>query len=231
MPPMRVLIVDDDEDFAEIVRIGLREKDVEAEAVHDGDAARTALAQAPGGHFDLVLLDVQMPGMSGFDLLYDLREAGQEIPVIFVTGLVDTEDKVRGLQLGADDYVNKPLEMDELQARMDAVLRRRENVAPLEWGELRLDLARRRVDRGDHAVELSPREFDLLLTLVRAKGGLVSREDLLKEVWDLDFDPGTNVLDVHIGRLRKKLDRHGPPLIHNERGKGYRIEARPHARD
>ncbi len=223
---MRVLIVDDDADFAEIVRIGLERHEIESAIALEGAAALQALTDAPGGHFDAILLDVEMPGMSGWDLLYDLRSTGREIPVIFVTGLAATDEKVRGLGLGADDYVTKPIEIDELHARIMAVLRRRENVAPLEWGTLRLDLMLRRVLRGADTVELSPREFDLLLCLVRAKGEIISREHLLSEVWGLDFDPGTNVLDVHIGRLRKKLDRTGPPLIHNERGQGYRIEAR-----
>ena len=223
---MRALIVDDDPDFAEVLRLGLSAEGVECSATGDGEGAQALLAEHPAGHFDVILLDVQMPGSDGWDLLYELRQAGNETPVIFVTGLERVEQKVKGLALGADDYVVKPIAIPELKARLDAVVRRRETLAPLDYGELRLDLARRRVERDGKRVELSPREFDLLYALVRAKGELVTRADLLRDVWDLEFDPGTNVLDVHIGRLRRKLDRHGRPLIENERGQGYRVLAR-----
>ena len=220
---MRVLIVDDDPDFRRILELALDTDGVETESASDGSAALKLLEQRTAGHFDLILLDVQMPGTSGWDLLYQLREAGDEIPVIYLSGLDQTEHKVKGLGLGADDYLTKPVDVDELKARLEAVLRRRETIEPLRYGELTMDLARRKVTRGETGIDLSPREFDLLLTLVRAKGGIVSRAELLREVWDMDFDPGTNVLDVHIGRLRRKVDRSGRPLILNERGKGYHI--------
>ncbi len=222
---MRVLAVDDDPTFRRYLQIGLDSEGVETDVAESGEVAIATLRGKPAGFYDLILLDVEMPSQSGWDLLYDLREAGTETPVIFVTGREDVDDKVKGLGLGADDYVTKPVEISELIARIQAVVRRRENLTPLEYGELRLDLARRRVRRGDNDLELSPREFDLLMTLVKAKGDIVSRQSLLSEVWDMDFDPGTNILDVHIGRLRKKVDRQGRPLIHNERGKGYRVVA------
>ena len=222
---MRILAVDDDPTFRRFLQLGLDTEGVDTDVADSGQAAVTTLKGQPAGYYDLILLDVEMPSGSGWDLLYDLREAGNETPVIFVTGREATDDKVKGLGLGADDYVIKPVDISELIARIQAVVRRRETLAPLEYGELRLDLARRRVRRGEKDLELSPREFDLLMTLVKAKGEIVSRQTLLSEVWDMDFDPGTNILDVHIGRLRKKVDRQGRPLIHNERGKGYRVVA------
>ena len=224
---MRVLVVDDDPDFVEYLTVGFESEGIELETADRGERALELLAQRPRGHFDLIVLDVQMPGQSGWDLLYDLRQAGEEIPVIFASGLGQPSEKVKGLGLGADVYLAKPFDFDELVARIRAVMRRRRTLAPLEYGDLHMDLVRRRVRRGDSTVELSPREYDLLLVLVQAKGGIVSRAELLQQVWNMDFDPGTNVLDVHIGRLRRKLDRTGRPLIKNERGKGYwiRVEA------
>ncbi len=222
---VRVLIVDDDPDFRQFLELALEGAGTESTAAPDGEQALQALRDAPGGHYDLILLDIEMPGQDGFELLYALRETGREIPVIFVTGREKVADRVRGLELGADDYLIKPVAAEELVARIETVVRRREQVAPLEYGELSLDLARHRVQRNGAPVELSPREFDLLLALVRAKGEIVSRDDLLRDIWNIDFDPSTNVLDVHIGRLRKKLDRHGRPLIKNERGQGFFIAA------
>ncbi|MFT7462878.1 MAG: two-component system OmpR family response regulator [Pseudohongiellaceae bacterium] len=225
---MKLLIVDDDEAVLAVVERGLQ-RDGDGMEVTTASAAPEALrilGQAPAGHFDLIVLEVNMPGVTGLELLNDLREAGSQIPVIFVTGLATLQDKVAGLGLGADDYIVKPFQIAELRARIRAVLRRRESMAPIEYGELCVDVARRQVQRGDQKLELSPREFDLLFQLVRAKGELVSRETLLSQIWELDFDPGTNVLDVHVGRLRRKLDKLGEPLIENIRGKGYRILAR-----
>src|SRR5262245_46665952 len=171
----------------------------------------------------MILLDVMMPALSGWELLHDLREHGRETPVIFVTARDAVEERVKGLRLGADDYVIKPFAFSELLARIEAVIRRRQSLAPIEVFDLRLDLARRQVRRGDRSIDLSPREFDLLLALVRAGGRVLSRSELLREVWSIEFDPGTNVVDVHIGRLRRKVDRHGPPLIQTVRGEGYRL--------
>lgn len=220
---MRLLLVDDDAEMLEFLQASLDQIGHQHEIARDGEAALTLLRECPGGHFDLVLLDLQMPDKNGWDTLYELREAGNEIPVIIISGLKSMEQKVRGLGLGADDFLGKPFEFAELAARIDAVIRRRATVSPIEYGDLTLDLARRRVRRGEQSIELSPREFDLLLVLTRAKGELVTREQLLADVWDLDFNPGTNVVDVHVGRLRRKLDRHGPPLIVNERGMGFRL--------
>lgn len=218
---MKVLMVDDDADFRTVVQLALESEGIEYEAAADGDAALRVLEKTNESTFDAILLDIDMPGPDGWDLLLGIRERGDEVPVIFISGRSRAEDRVRGLRMGADDYMVKPIEVDELLARLDAVQRRRRSMAPLHFGDLTLDLAMRRAYRQGNAVHLSPKEFDLLLALANAEGQVVSRETLLRDVWDLNFDPGTNLLDVHVGRLRKKVDRFGRPLIRTERGQGY----------
>jgi DNA-binding response OmpR family regulator len=222
-PKLRVLAVDDDPDVCRLLEIGMRAAGMECVSAVDGDAALKCLAESPAGHFDLILLDLVLPGKDGWQLLEAFRETGHDIPVIIVSGKEKVAEKVRALRLGADDYVVKPFDPDELVARVQAVVRRRQTLPPIEIGDLSLDLAQRKVMRSGKDIALSPREFDLLMVLARAKGEVLSREDLLREVWDISFDPGTNLLDVHLGRLRKKLDRHGRPAIQNVRGEGYRI--------
>ena len=219
---MKALIVDDDTDFRTVISLALEAEGIEFEMAGDGNQALTQLDQRGAGAFDVILLDIEMPGSNGYELLLAIRERGDEVPVIFISGLGRVDERVKGLRMGADDYLVKPIEIDELLARMHSVQRRRRSLAPLEFGDLRLDLAQRRAYRNEKPSHLSPKEFDLLLTLVKAGGAVVSREDLLREVWDMNFDPGTNLLDVHIGRLRKKVDRLGRPLIQTERGVGYR---------
>jgi DNA-binding response OmpR family regulator len=222
-PTLRALIVDDDADVCRVMEIGLRAAGLECVSASDGDAALKCLVESPAGHFDIILLDLVMPGKDGWQLLEVMREAGRDIPVIVVSGKEKVAEKVRCFRLGADDYVVKPFELDEIVERIAAVVRRRLSLSPIEIGDLHLDLAQRRATRSGKPVALSPREFDLLMVLSRAKGDVLSREDLLREVWDITFDPGTNLLDVHLGRLRKKIDRHGRPAIQNVRGEGYRI--------
>ncbi len=219
---MRVLVVDDDAEFRKLMTIALDGAGIEWKAAEDAEGGLRVLQESQDGDFDVVLLDVQMPGATGWDLLYEVRRAGNEVPVVFVTGEDGADEKVKGLKLGADDYVTKPVLFDELIARLEAVVRRRRSLAPVRFGDLQIDLARRRVSRNDQPVHLSPREFDLMLALVLAEGAVKSRAELLLEVWGLDFDPGTNVLDVHLGRMRRKLDRHGRPLVETVRGEGYR---------
>jgi len=190
-----------------------------AESAEDGLAQ--VAAASPG--FDLILLDIQLPGKLGWDLLYDLRERGDEIPIIFISALEQTSDRIKGLRMGADDFLVKPIEFEELLARIEAVLRRRSTLEPIEVGDLKLDLVRRKAERAGEQAFLSPREFDLVLALASAQGAVVSRDKLLADVWDIHFDPGTNVLDVHIGRVRKKLQRLGRPMIKTIRGQGYKL--------
>ncbi len=220
---MRILVVDDDPVYHAWIGEVLRQAGLQFELAEDGDAALRRLAEVSEGHFDLLLLDVRMPRMSGWDLLVELRERGRELPVIVVSGEESVAERVRGLRMGADDYVTKKVEPEELLARIEAVVRRRRSLAPFDFGDLRVDPVRRRVERTGKSIELSPKEYDLLLALVRAGGEVVARQDLLREVWDMDFDPGTNLLDVHVGRLRRKVDSGNLPLIETVRGEGYRL--------
>ena len=219
---MRLLVVDDDPKFRSYVSTGLAESGIDSVTAGDPAAALEVLRTDKHG-FDLILLDVMMPVKTGWDLLTELRQEGRETPVIFVTARDTVEERIKGLKLGADDYVIKPFAFSELLARIEVAVRRRKALPPIEAFDLRLDLVRRQVTRGGKALDLSPREFDLLLALVRAGGEVLSRSDLLRNVWGIEFDPGTNVVDVHIGRLRRKLDRQGSALIQTVRGEGYRL--------
>ena len=165
-----VLVVDDDTDFCRLIQIGLEQASIESTPASSVDAALEALGGLPRGKVDLILLDIAMPGRRGWELVDELREAGSDVPVIFVSSLDETEEKVHALRLGGDDYVVKPFEFDELLARMDAVVRRRRALSPIVLGELALDLAYRRAERAGHELPLSPREFDLLLAFARAPG-------------------------------------------------------------
>jgi two-component system OmpR family response regulator len=222
---MHVLVVDDDSDFRSYVLAGLKRAGIDSEGAHDGPSAKELLERVGVEPYDLILLDVKMPGQSGWDLLLEMRELGRETPVIFLSGFDSVADRVKGLRLGADDYIPKEFDFDELIARIGAVIRRRRSLAPIEYADLKLDLAKRSAWRGGQAVGLSPREFDLLRTLVSRAGQVISRSDLLREVWSMDTDPQTNVVDVHVARLRRKIDRHGVPLIQTVRGEGYRLAA------
>jgi DNA-binding response OmpR family regulator len=223
---IRALIVDDDPGFHSFVEIALEEAGMHCRVAESAEHALELLELVPAGTYDVILLDVEMPGASGWELLERLRSEGDEVPVIYVSARGTTADRVRGLRLGADDYLAKPVEFDELIARIEAVVRRRRSLSPIVFGDLTIDLARRRAERVGKRVELTPKEFDLLLTLVRADETVLSRQDLLREVWDMEFDPGTALLDVHLGRLRKKLDRFGRPLIETVKGEGYRAVRR-----
>lgn len=223
---MKLLIVDDDSAFCRLLERGLSTESVQVATAESAEAALTHLASVPRGHFDLVLLDVTMPGQSGLDLLSVLRDRGAAVPVVFVTSRGATEEKVAGLAAGADDWLVKPFELGELRARIDAVLRRADHNL-LEYGDLNVDLARQRATRADRLLNLTPREFELLVLLVRAKGQVVSREQMIEQIWRSKIDPGTNVIDVQLGRLRRKLDRHGQPSIESVRGVGFRLQAAP----
>ncbi len=170
-----------------------------------------------------MLLDIGLPGVSGWEILAALRESGEEAPILFVSGFEQVEERVRALRLGADDYLVKPVDLNELAARLHAAVRARQSLPSLFVEDLRLDLAQRKAYRAGNAIHLSPKEFDLLLVLARADGEVLPRKQILEQVWDMPFDPGTNLLDVHIGRLRKKIERNGSNLIQTERGVGYRL--------
>ncbi|MBL8857258.1 MAG: response regulator transcription factor [Planctomycetes bacterium] len=225
---MRLLIIDDDPKFRTYISSGLRESGIECETAADGQAGLDVLAESKLP-FDLILLDVMMPKREGWEVLSDLREKGRETPVIFVTARDAVEERVKGLQLGADDYIIKPFAFAELLARVEAVVRRRKSMLPIEYADLKLDMANRAVWRGGRALDLSPREFDLLRILTTNHDRVMSRSELLAAVWGIHFDPETNVVDVHIARLRRKLDGEHKPLIHTVRGEGYVLALEAHA--
>jgi len=221
---MNLLLVDDDPKFRGYMRRGLEESGLSVETVESAEQASALLVQRAGA-FDLLLLDVMLPESSGWDLLEELRGRGDTTPVIFVTARGAVEERVKGLRLGADDYVIKPFEFSELLARIEAVRRRREAARVVAVGSLLLDLEHRVVNCRGMRIEMSPREFDLLLTLARAGGRVLTRAELLRQVWGMDFDPGTNVVNVLIARLRRRLEAWAPEAIRTVVGEGYVLDA------
>jgi len=219
---MRVLIIDDDPGVRRYIQRVLERSEIESVAADGPEAGRAMLAGA-ATPFDVMLLDISMPGQTGWDFLSELREQGDQTPVIFLTAHHTVQERVRGLRMGADDYVPKPFEAAELVARIEAVVRRRESLPVLAVGELRIDLARRVVERGGSRIDVSPREFDVLGELALARGKVLSRALLLERVWDIKFDPGTKVVEVQIARLRRKLGRDETSVIETVVGEGYRI--------
>lgn len=202
---------------------------MKAIAAANGSSALALLEGPEGPRIDVILLDVKMPDQSGWDVLERWRKAGKDTPVIFLTGLEATEDKIHGFNLGADDYVQKGLDFKELVARIIAVSRRRRATNVIVRGDLEIDVVRRIVKRGKRTLELSPREFDLLRVMASQPGRTWTRAELLAEVWGIRFDPETNMVNVHIARLRKKLEVLGPPVIHTVRGEGYVFSLEPPA--
>ena len=219
----RILLVDDDPDLrASLVR-GLGARGYDVTACGSTEEARRTLGGSPP--FALVLLDVTMPGEDGWALLEGLRSAGDETPVIFLTARQQLEDRIRGLRLGADDYVMKPFELDELSARIEANVRRFRPDEVFDVSGMTVNLDAETVEADGRQVELSQREFGVLAALIRANGDVVSRQELLHAVWDMSFDPGTNVVDVVVMRLRRKLDLGGRHTVQTTVGKGYSVRA------
>ena len=222
---MRILVIEDDRAVGQYVARGLTEARYTVELEADGKAG---LEKAAGGTWDLLVLDLRLPGMSGQDILRTLRARGIATPVLVLTAQDSVEFKVDALRIGADDYVTKPFAMDELLARVEAIGRRPKELAPpvLQLADLHIDTGSRQVTRGARPVELTPKEFDVLVYLARHAGRVMSRTLITEYVWDYHFDPGTNLVDVVINRLRKKIDQgQGPKLIHTIRGVGYMVKA------
>lgn len=223
---MRVLIIEDDDRTASYIEKGLKEEGQVVDRVADG---RTGLFQATDQDYDVLVVDRMLPGLDGLAVVQALRAAEITTPVLFLSALGQVDDRVKGLKAGGDDYLAKPFAFSELHARLEALCRRHR--APsvetrLSVGDLEMDLVQRRVRRGDKVIELQPREFKLLEYLLRHAGQVVTRTMLLEGVWDYHFDPQTNVIDVHISRLRQKIDKGFPaPLLHTVRGAGYCIRA------
>jgi heavy metal response regulator len=220
---MRVLVVEDNLDMGPYLEQGLREHGFAMDLVTDGNRG---LEYASTGVYDLLILDRMLPGRDGLDILRRLRAGGVQTPVIFLTAKSSVTDRVEGLDSGADDYLIKPFSFAELVARIRVVLRRGPEIQPavLRVGDLALDPSTHTVERRGERIELSAKQFALLEYLMRHAGQVVSRTMILEHVWDFEFDGLTNVVDVHINRLRNKVDRDfDRPLIHTLRGVGYVI--------
>jgi DNA-binding response OmpR family regulator len=220
---MRILVVEDERPIAEFVQRGLEADGYSVACAYDGDQG---LALARTNDFGLVLLDVLLPKLSGLEVLKAIREGDETLPVIMLTALAETDDVVTGLDLGASDYLTKPFAFAELLARVRAHLRQpaQANAISLEIGQINLDFKTREVHRSGRAVKLTAREFELLAYLMRHPDQVLSRAQILNAVWGYDYDPGTNVLDVYIGYLRRKLDAaEGNTPIETVRSAGYRL--------
>jgi two-component system OmpR family response regulator len=223
---MRVLIVEDDAEAAGAMARGLSEGGFECVQAADG---AFGLAEAQKGGFDVLVVDRMMPRMDGLTMVETLRREGDATPVLFLSALGEVEDKVTGLKAGGDDYLVKPYALPELVARVEALARRRETGSVqtvLKVGDLEMNLIARTVHRAGQEIDLQPREFQLLEFLMRHAGQSVTRTMLLEKVWEYHFDPQTNVIDVHISRLRSKIDKgFDRPMLQTVRGAGYRLEA------
>lgn len=219
---MKVLIIDDDEGMRRYIQRVLAKQGIDGIAV--GSPSEARITRQEHSEVDLILLDISMPGQSGWEYLQEMRDAGDETSVIFLTAHHTVEERVKGLRMGADDYILKPFETPELLARIEAVVRRRQSLPVLAVGDLRIDLARRIVERGGSRIEVTPREFAVLGELAQARGEVLSKSELLKRVWEIDFDPGTKVVEVQVARLRRKLDSGEPSsVIETVVGEGYRM--------
>lgn len=222
---MRVLLAEDEKKVCQFVRKALREAGLAVDAVHDGESA---LEAALTGCYDVIVLDIMMPGRDGLSVLRMLRAARNSTPILILTARGEVSERVEGLELGADDYVAKPFAMRELVARVNALARRvnGERATAMRVADLTMNLLTREVTRGGKKIELAVREFALLDYLMRYPGRVLSRTSICEHVWDHHFDTGTNVVDVYINRLRRKIDDfHEVKLLHTVRGVGYMLRA------
>jgi two-component system, OmpR family, response regulator len=223
---MKVLIIEDDRETASYVAKGLKEAGFVVDQSHDG---LDGLGMAKEEAYDALVVDRMLPGLDGLSIIEVLRKTGKATPVLILSALGTVDERVRGLRSGGDDYLTKPFAFSELLARLEALSRRGQSPTTetkLRVGDLEIDLLARQVRRAGKIVELQPREYQLLEYLVRHAGQVVTRTMLLENVWDFHFDPKTNVIDVHVSRLRQKIDQgFDTPLIHTVRGAGYRLSA------
>ena len=222
---MRILVVEDEPGIASFIRQGLSEAGYAVDVASDGEEGLDYALAAP---YDLLVLDILLPKMDGLRLLRELRERGMRMPVLLLTARDTVEDRVQGLDSGADDYLVKPFAFPELLARVRALLRRPplQSNPVLRVGDLELDTVRREVRRAGRRIDLSPREFSLLEYLMRHPNQVLTRTQIAEHIWNFDFYAESNVVDVYIGYLRRKIDRgFDRPLIHTVRGVGYRLSA------
>ena len=220
---MRILVVEDDHEVADYLKKGLEESGYTVDYAGNG---HDGLYMATSETYDLLIVDRMLPGLDGLALIKALRAAGRQVPVLVLSALGEVDDRVQGLRAGSDDYLTKPFSFSELLARIEALLRRgqisSDIVTELKVADLEMDLLARTVRRAGQEIDLQPREFRLLEYFMRHAGQVLTRTMLLEKVWDYHFDPQTNVIDVHVSRLRAKIDKNfDKPLIHTVRGAGY----------
>ncbi len=221
---MKVLVIEDDPTVGQFVRRGLEEQGMHVELVGEGPAG---LVRATEGQFDIIVLDLRLPGMAGAEVLRTMRDRGIATPVLVLTAQDAVESKVQALRTGADDYVTKPFAFEELLARVEALGRRPREIAPpvLQVADLEIDTGSREVRRGGTLIDVTPKEYSVLEYLARHTGRVMSRTLITEYAWGYHFDPGTNVVDVVINRLRKKIDQgFATRLIHTMRGVGYVVK-------
>jgi DNA-binding response OmpR family regulator len=221
---MKLLVVEDEGRVAQFIRKGLVEEGHVVDLAEDGVEG---LALASVGEYDVIVLDVMLPGKSGFHVASQLRAEGNHTPILMLTAKDTRDDIIHGLDVGADDYLTKPFDFEELLARLRALARRTQTVqeAVLRFADVELDRIQHRARRGDEDIDLTPTEFKLLETLLRKPGQVIKRTELLDRVWGISFDPGTSLVDVHMANLRKKLEKSGRSrLIQTVRGVGFKLE-------
>ena len=224
---VRVLVIEDEKKIAAFVRKGLEAQGFVVDVSHHGDEGYTLATTRP---YDALVLDIMLPGKDGLSILRNLRARKMALPVLLLTARSELNERLEGLNLGADDYLTKPFFIEELIARLHVITRRASGASQsiLTVADLTLNLLTREVQRGGAALELTPREFTLLEHLVRSPGRVLTRVQICEQVWGYDFDPGTNLVEVYIQRLRKKVDADAPvKLIETIRGVGYRIKPQP----
>jgi two-component system copper resistance phosphate regulon response regulator CusR len=222
---VRILLVEDEPSAALILAKGLREQSYAVDIAADGE---TALEQAQINEYDLIILDVMLPGRDGFEVCRELRRSGRAVPILMLTARDAVEDRIEGLDTGADDYLIKPFNFHELLARARALLRRGPALRPeiILVADLRIEAKAREVERAGKPVELTAKEYALIEYLARRAGEVVTRRDIAEHVWDENFDPFSNLIEVYIQRLRRKIDdHHAVKLIRTRRGEGYMLAA------
>ncbi len=224
----RILAIEDDETTAREIMDELGNHGFDVDWARDG---KEGLSRALSGHYDLITLDRMLPFVDGLSIVATMREKNIDTPVLMISALSDVDERIDGLRAGGDDYLVKPFASEEMAARVEVLLRRRSRPAPqttLRVADLELDLVARQARRGQNILDLLPTEFRLLEYLMRNSGQILTRTMLFESVWGYHFDPGTNIIDVHIGRLRRKVDAPGlTPLIHTVRGSGYLLSESP----
>lgn len=223
---MKILVVEDEPKLASFVKKGLEEQSCEVDVAYDGQVGRT---MALNNLYDVIVMDINLPKMNGFDVVQSIRQEQNRTPVLMLTAMGSVDDKLTGFEAGADDYLVKPFEFRELMARLRALTKRSSEAGMqtnvLKVADLELDLNEKIARRGSKRIELTAKEFGLLEYLMRNRGRVVSRVDIAEKVWDIHFDTGTNVIDVYVNFLRKKIDKDFPKkLIHTVIGMGYMLK-------